>query len=48
MTDKGFVLEIEDKVVPAVGDDDVDGLESGDEETGNVEFDDGIFKCVLK
>lgn len=49
MTDEGFVLEIGDKkVVPAVNDDDIDGLESEDEETGNVEFDEGIFKCVLK
>lgn len=49
MTDKGFVLEIGDKkVVPAVDDDDVDGLESEDEETGDVEFDEGIFKCILK
>jgi hypothetical protein len=47
--DRGFALEVGDKkVVLAVDDEDVDGLESEDEETGDVEFDEGVFMCVLK
>lgn len=44
------MLEVGDnkKVASAVDDVDVDGMESEDEETGEVEFDEGAIKCVLK
>lgn len=49
MIDRGFALEVGGKkAVSAVDDEDVDGLESEDEETGDVEFDEGVFMCVLK
>ena len=44
MIDRGFALEVGGKKAVSA----VDGLESEDEETGDVEFDEGVFMCVLK